>query len=159
MANVASREMDFDEIIRCQNLAEDKFESEYNHHARENGSWTYKYGIDNDKTHDNNLMDVDSFVLNTPDFLCWDNTIREFRFVEVKFCGFNLYLKQAHFDNYKKWNKIYPVNFWIYNHKAKVAYLSIDRLDELIVNNEYDTDKHHDCNKICWIIPFNDLLL
>ena len=159
MDKIANRNMDFDERIRCQNIAEDFFENQFNYINRDSGSWCYKYGIDSEKSHDKNLRNVKSLILNTPDFLCWDNTTREFNFVEVKHCGYNLYLKQAHFDNYKKWDKCHDVFFWIYQSEQKIAYLSINKLDSLIANNEYDTTKFHDCDKVCWVIPFNDLLV
>lgn len=158
MANIANHNMDWEERIKCQNIAEEQFEMDYNYRNRGNGSWCYKYGIDNEKAHGKDLRGVKSLILNTPDFLCWDNTERHFYFVEVKHCGYNLNLKKVHFDNYKKWNKCHQVKLWVL-HNDSIAYLSVERIDQLIVDNNYDTGKYPDCVKEYWIIPFKDLLV
>ena len=164
MANIANHTMPWEERIRCMNKAEDKFQMDYNYRNRDNGSWCYKYGIDNEKAEDKNLRNVDSLILQTPDFLCWDNTEKHFYFVEVKHCGYNYRLKKKHLDNYKRWNSVHPVNFWV-KHLDFIAYFPLKRFDELIVKNNYEmttyakiNDDPTDSHKEMWVIPFKDLL-
>ena len=47
MGKIAHHKMSWEERIKCQNIAEDQFEMDYNYRNRGNGSWCYKYGIDN----------------------------------------------------------------------------------------------------------------
>ena len=165
MANFANHKMSWEERIKCQDIAEEQFEMEYNYKNRDNGSWCYKYGIDNEKAKDNNLINVNSLILQTPDFLCWDNTTRKFNFVEVKHCGNEYMLKKKHLYNYKIWNKLHPVEFWV-KHGDYIVKFPLTKFDEIIDKNNYKTTTYaklnndpKDCKKEMWIIPFKDLLL
>tara|TARA_R110002012_G_scaffold112580_2_gene258388 strand:- start:915 stop:1397 length:483 start_codon:yes stop_codon:yes gene_type:complete len=156
---MASRHQDIETRMAAQNKAEDFFEKEFKYQYMDKGGIIYKYGIhsfyptEEQKT---NMKHITAFIRNTPDFFIFYNNT--FQLVEVKSCSIDLWLKQVDFENYRKWNELHQLLFYIYSFREEGSItISFKKLDALIKKSNFRVDKHHDSWKKCWVIPFKDI--
>ena len=156
---MASRHQDIETRMAAQNKAEDYFYREFNYKYMDKGGIVYKYGIHSfspNEEQKSNMKHIPAFIRNTPDFFILYNNI--FQLVEVKSCSVDLWLKQVDFEEYRKWNELHQVLFYIYSFKKQGSItISFKKLDKLIKNNNFKVDKHFDSWKKCWVIPFEDI--
>ena len=156
---MASRHQDIETRMAAQNKAEDYFYREFNYKYMDKGGIVYKYGIHSfspNEEQKSNMKHIPAFIRNTPDFLILYNNI--FQLVEVKSCSVDLWLKQVDFEEYRKWNELHQVLFYIYSFKKQGSItISFKKLDKLIKSNNFKVDKHFDSWKKCWVIPFEDI--
>jgi len=156
---MASRHQDIETRMIAQNAAEDIYSREFKYKYMDKGGIIYKYGIhsfyptEEQKT---KMKNIPAFIRNTPDFfILYNNT---FQFVEVKSCSIDLWLKQVDFEEYRKWDKMYSLFFFIFSFKYNGGIkISFEKLDALIKKSNFRVDKHHDSWKKCWVIPFKDI--
>ena len=156
---MASRHQDIETRMAAQNKAEDYFYREFNYKYMDKGGIVYKYGIHSfspNEEQKSNMKHIPAFIRNTPDFFILFNKI--FELVEVKSCSIDLWLKQVDFEEYRKWDKMYNLFFYIHSFKHNGGIkISFKKLDKLIKNNNFKVDKHFDSWKKCWVIPFEDI--
>ena len=139
-------------------IAEPKSEEFY----RKKGYTYFRYGIDQGgliSTKEFNM--IPTWIQKTPDYILIDKYGGKCYFVEVKGCHNILRMKLNDFDCYGFWNGIMPsmkLIFFVYstlfNSGIQISYT---RLNDLIVNSNYEIDKYKENNKEFYKIPVEDI--
>ena len=163
MNDLVHADMPIEERMACDKV-EKYFENWYYNLDKESENFCFKYGLDWKNTQGKNISKLKTSILTTPDYICYDSLKDDFFFVEVKKCGYFFCLKQIHLDYYKRWQNNYPFKFWIYNSNQKIVFPTLNQVEQLINNNNYNVTTYaekrkdpKDCKLLMWEIPFKDI--
>ena len=146
-----------DRISTGQNLAEDMAEDFY----KDKNISLYRLGWDcydkESKIPTNDFFKFPEQIRGLPDYVL---VSKDTYFLEVKGCADNVKFKKSDMDNYKFWDKICPIVFFVYsaslNHNYRVEF---KKVLELIDEGLATEGKYKDNGKEYYKIPVKELTL